>query len=146
MDFAELDDIVTITYTLKYRTGDIFDTNVGKGPVKFKLGSHIFIKGLEKAVLGMRIGDVKTITIPPQEAFGAKRDDLIFEIPKENVPANVKQEVGQRVEITVPELDKIYGEILEVNKDMLIIDANPRQAGQYLILTVHLNDIEQVES
>ena len=142
MDFAELDDIVYVTYTIKYRNGDVFDSNVGKKPVKFKLGAEVFVKGFEKEILGMRIGDIKTVTIPPEEAFGAKRDDLIFNIPLANVPAHINKKVGQRIEVKVEGGNGVYAEIIKVTETYLVVDANPRQAGQHLILTLKLEDIE----
>ena len=146
MDFAEHGDIVCVIYTLSYTNGEVFDTNVGKSPIKFELGSGFVFKGFEKAVEGMRIGDVKTITIRCKDAFGEKCKDLVKEIPFENIPAHVNQEVGQRVEITVSEAEKIMGTIIELGAKGVTIDANPKQAGSDLILNVKLLDIETQET
>ena len=89
--------ILFITYTLKYRNGDIFDSNVVKSQLSLNK-ELVFVKGFEKEYR-MRIGDIKTVTIPPEEAFGPKRDDLIFNIPLANVPDHINKEVNQRIEV-----------------------------------------------
>eukprot|EP00898_Chlorokybus_atmophyticus_P008874 jgi/Chlat1/8989/Chrsp94S08278 len=63
---------VTMNYTGKLKTGKIFDTSVGKKPFTFRLGVGEVIKGWDVGVQGMRVGDKRKLTIPPQMAYGAE--------------------------------------------------------------------------
>ncbi|KAH8968037.1 hypothetical protein BDL97_03G108600 [Sphagnum fallax] len=50
--------------------GKIFDSNIGKKPFDFRLGAGEVIKGWDIGVNGMRVGDKRRLTIPPQMAYG----------------------------------------------------------------------------
>ena len=99
------------------------------GPVKFKLGEHKVIAGMEEAVLNMRVGEKKTTQLQPDavrtsqassmmaiyrkytgtltfenlsQAFGDIRPELILYIPASKVPAEVFADVkcGQMISLT----------------------------------------------
>jgi FKBP-type peptidyl-prolyl cis-trans isomerase len=67
---AQSGDTVSVDYTLKLADGTVYDTSVGKSPFQFTLGKNQVIVGFEKAVLGMKAGESKTVTIPPEEGYG----------------------------------------------------------------------------
>tara|TARA_B100000424_G_C22803706_1_gene430945 strand:- start:345 stop:776 length:432 start_codon:yes stop_codon:yes gene_type:complete len=139
MDYAEKNDIVIINYTISYLDGQIFDTTKNKEPLKFKLGKGIFIPGLEDIVSGMFIGQVSKKTLPSNKAFGPKIKELIKKIPIEDVPEHINKKVGQKIQIeTNPPLKAT---ITEISEEYIIIDANPKQAGQKLTIEVELLDI-----
>lgn len=142
MDFAEKGDIVTIEYTLRYENGILYDSNVGKPFLSFKLGKGIFIPGLEKEIEGMQIGDVKTKTIKAKDAFGLKDPSLIQKIPLKNVPKHIKTKIGQKIEINQENLNPLKAVIIESTEDHIIIDANLDQAGKDLVAMIKLIDIE----
>ena len=56
--------------------GEVFDTSKGKQPLTFEVGAGQLIQGFDKTVVGMSIGESKTVTIPPEEAYGDINDDL----------------------------------------------------------------------
>jgi len=64
-------DMVSVQYTGKFESGEVFDTSVGKQPLTFSAGAGQMIEGFDKAVMGMAVGDKKTVTLPPEEAYGA---------------------------------------------------------------------------
>jgi peptidylprolyl isomerase len=68
---AKSGDKVKVDYTLKLSDGTVFDTSVGKTPLEFTLGQNQVIVGFEKAVIGMKVGESKTVIIPAAEAYGA---------------------------------------------------------------------------
>lgn len=69
---AQNGDLVAVHYTGKLTTGKVFDTSITRGePIVFPLGAGAVIPGWEKGILGMKIGDKKTLTIAPEDAYGA---------------------------------------------------------------------------
>eukprot|EP00873_Tetraselmis_striata_P011471 jgi/Tetstr1/431735/TSEL_002225.t1 len=52
-------------------TGKVFDQTKGRATFAFRLGVGEVIKGWDKGVLGMRVGDKRKLTVPPQMAYGA---------------------------------------------------------------------------
>ena len=67
---AKLGDTVSVTYTGKLADGTVFDSNVGKEEFSFVLGAHNVIPGFENGILGMKVGEKKTLVIPPEEGYG----------------------------------------------------------------------------
>ena len=68
---AKTGDKVKVDYTLTLSDHSVVDTSVGKAPFEFTLGQNQVIVGFEKAVLGMTVGETKTVTIPAAQAYGA---------------------------------------------------------------------------
>ena len=63
-------DKVKVNYTGRLTDGNIFDSSVGKKPLEFTVGAHQMISGFDKAVVGMKVGETKTVTLAPEEAYG----------------------------------------------------------------------------
>ncbi len=73
---AKNGDTVQVNYTGKLTDGTVFDTSAGRAPLEFTLGSGDVVPGFEKAILGMKVGEKKTVTIPVNEAYGPYRNEL----------------------------------------------------------------------
>ncbi|KAJ6825984.1 peptidyl-prolyl cis-trans isomerase FKBP43-like isoform X1 [Iris pallida] len=63
---------VSVNYIGKLKNGNIFDSNVGQRPFKFRLGAGQVIKGWDVGVKGMRVGDKRRLTIPPSFGYGER--------------------------------------------------------------------------
>lgn len=69
---AQKGDTVFVQYTGKLTNGTVFDSSIPRGqPFAFKLGSGTVIAGWEKGILGMKVGEKKTLTIPAADGYGA---------------------------------------------------------------------------
>jgi FKBP-type peptidyl-prolyl cis-trans isomerase 2 len=73
--------------------GTVFDSSEGQPPLAFEVGADNMIPGFEAAVIDMELEETKTVTIPCAEAYGETRDDMIGEIPRDNLPAEIEPEV-----------------------------------------------------
>lgn len=79
---AKKGDNVMVHYTGTLINGKKFDSSVDRGePFPFILGQNRVIQGWELGVLGMKVGEKRKLTIPPQLAYG---NQAIGEI----IPAN----------------------------------------------------------
>ena len=81
-------DSVSVNYTGRLEDGSVFDTSLteGREPLKAKLGQGQLIKGFENGLIGMTIGEKRTIEIPCEDAYGDVNEMLVSEIAKEQVP------------------------------------------------------------
>lgn len=71
MTQAAAGNSVKIHYTGTLDDGTEFDSSAGREPLAFVLGSGQVIPGFDAAVNGMEVGERKTVTIPPAEAYGS---------------------------------------------------------------------------
>jgi len=100
------------------------------------------IDGIEKAVLGMKVGDSKTVEIPPEYAYGPHIPELVFTLNQDQVPESFLKEakVGFRVRLAEAseEEEEKWGTIVEVTPDSVTIDTNEPLAGELLIVDLEL--------
>ena len=73
-------DTLSIYYTGKLEDGTVFDSSDGGAPLEFKVGGGEFLKGLEDGVIGMGIGDEKTIRIPAEEGYGIYTEEKVLNL------------------------------------------------------------------
>ena len=75
-------DKIKVIYTGYLEDGSIFDSNEGKDALLFEVGAGQVIKGFDDAVVGMKVGGKKSITIKPEEAYGERHEEMVLKIPK----------------------------------------------------------------
>jgi peptidylprolyl isomerase len=134
-------DTVKVHYHGKLTTGETFDSSDGKEPLEFKVGDGDVIKGFEEGVMGMKIGDKKTIQIPAEDAYGEKNEEMMIEFPKDRFPADMNPEVGMPLTMSNGAGQNFRVTITEVKDDSVILDANHPLAGEELIFDIQLVSI-----
>ncbi|MCH8474473.1 MAG: peptidylprolyl isomerase [Opitutales bacterium] len=134
-------DTVKINYKGTLADGTVFDQSEGRGPLEFKVGSNTVIPGFEKAVVGMKVGDSKTETIPCAEAYGEKRDDLLIKAPRDKMPEGSEPQVGQQLQMTTQQGQQVPVQITEVGETEVTLDANHPLAGRDLTFEIKLEEI-----
>lgn len=134
-------DKINVTYTGTFTNGTVFDSNVGKQPLTFMVGSGSMIKGFDEGVVGMKLNEEKTITIPATEAYGEINPALIVEVPA-NTFGNQTMEVGSGVVRTVNGQQE-QGVVTAISKTNVTLDFNPPLAGQTLIFKIKVTSIQK---
>jgi FKBP-type peptidyl-prolyl cis-trans isomerase SlpA len=131
---------VVVNYTGKLTDGSVFDSSLleGREPLNAKLGEGQLIPGFETGLIGMMVGDKKTVEIDPREAYGERNEELILDVVKTNVPENV--EVGMLLQTFGPEGPALV-KVLEIKDESVVIDANHPLAGEKLIFELEVMGI-----
>jgi FKBP-type peptidyl-prolyl cis-trans isomerase SlpA len=131
---------VVVNYTGKLTDGSVFDSSLleGREPLNAKLGEGQLIPGFETGLIGMMVGDKKTIEIDPREAYGERNKELILDVVKTNVPENV--EIGMLLQTFGPEGPALV-KVLEIKDESVVIDANHPLAGEKLIFELEVMGI-----
>ena len=134
-------DTVKVHYHGKLTDGTTFDSSAGREPLEFEVGSGHVIKGFDNGVLGMEVGEKKTVTIPVDEAYGPKQDENIIEFPINQFPPDLKPEVGMPLTMTTTDGYPVQVVITEVRPESVMLDANHMLAGQDLVFDLELVEI-----
>jgi peptidylprolyl isomerase len=137
MERAERGQTVQIHYTGRLADGTVFDTSAERDPLQFTLGEGQVIPGFEQAVLGMEQGQQQTVTIPSTEAYGEAREDLVFSVPRIQLPSDIQPNVGQRLQMQQDGQVSVVV-VREVTDEAVTLDANHPLAGQDLIFDLEL--------
>ena len=138
MSKVKANDTVEVHYTGKLKNGEVFDSSEGKAPLKVTLGQGNFIPGFEKGLMHMEVNEKKTVTIPKEEAYGEVRKDLFQAIQNEELPENIKPEVGMGLVAKNPDGSERQLRVAEVKNDHIVIDANHPLAGRDLVFELEV--------
>lgn len=135
-------ETVKVHYTGKLSDGRVFDSSLEREPLEITLGQGMLIPGFEKGLLNMKVNEKKTIVIPKEEAYGEVQKELFQKIPKENLPSEIKPEVGMGLVASTPDGGEQQLRIAEVQDDFIVVDANHPLAGQDLTFDLELMEIK----
>jgi peptidylprolyl isomerase len=138
---AKKGDRVKVHYTGKLEDGSVFDSSRDREPLEFELGGGMMIKGFDTAVSGMKVGESKTAQIPAEEAYGEHNAEMVIEVPKSQLPEDLKPEVGQQLGMQQPNGQSVPVRVVDVKEESIEIDANHPLAGKDLIFDLELVEI-----
>jgi peptidylprolyl isomerase len=89
----------------------------------------------------MTIGESKSVTIPPEQAYGERHDQLIQQVPKTALPEDMAPAVGMQLQSQSPDGQVMNLVVTEVADDVITVDANHPLAGQALTFAIELVEI-----
>ncbi|MEL7147660.1 MAG: peptidylprolyl isomerase [Bacteroidota bacterium] len=137
---AKKNDNVKVHYRGTFTNGEVFDTSAGREPLAFTVGAGQMIPGFDQAVEGMELNETKVVNIPAAEAYGERNEELMQEIPKTQLPADMNPQVGQKLVASSPQGQQ---EVLvaAVSDDTITIDVNHPMAGKELVFEIELVEI-----
>ena len=125
-------DTVHVHYTGRLDDGTVFDSSEGRDPLSFTVGAGQVIPGFDEAVAGMAPGDSKTVRINPGDGYGDRRDDLVLEVPKEQLPEGLEPELGMELALRGEDGRQLPVRVAGVGDEVITLDANHPLAGQPL--------------
>jgi peptidylprolyl isomerase len=146
---AKEGDKVKVHYTGRLEGGEVFDSSecsedecgCDTGPMEFTIGEGSVIPGFEEAIIGMSPGESKTVTIPVDDAYGQRIEEMIAVVERANLPPDMTPELGMRLEVTQEDGQVFPVVITEVTDTQVTIDANHPLAGRDLTFDIRLVEI-----
>jgi peptidylprolyl isomerase len=131
-------DTVKVHYTGTLADGTVFDSSLEREPLEFTLGEGQLIPGFEKTVLGMSAGESRTVTIPAEEAYGPYREEMVLEVPRTQLPADMQPQVGMQLQVGEEQGEGMVVQITQVSDTNITLDANHPLAGKDLTFNIQL--------
>ncbi len=138
MTKAKDGDTVKVNYTGKFKEGAVFDSSEGREALEFQLGKGQLIPGFEKTVIGMGVGESRSVDIPSDEAYGPHRAELTQQVPRQQFPEDMEFQVGQRFQIGQDEEHPMVVEVTGVSDSEITLDGNHPLAGKDLLFEIEL--------
>ncbi|MBX7492608.1 FKBP-type peptidyl-prolyl cis-trans isomerase [Qipengyuania sp. 1NDW9] len=136
-------DTVTIDYVLKRGDGEEVGTTAQTGPQDLQLGSGQIFPQIEEALTGLEVGQSATVAIESDNAFGPRREELVIDIPRANLPPEPAPQPGMALQAQSPDGQPMTLIILEVGDEAVKVDGNHPLAGEDVTFELTLRDIKQ---
>ncbi len=134
-------DTVSVHYKGRIKDGETFDSSAGREPLTFTIGRRQVVPGFDKAVVGMAVGEKRTVTIPPEEGYGPRRVELVVDIPKSGIPPEMVIRKGIRIELIDPQGNRIPAQVVDILENVVKMDLNHSLAGKTLVFEIELVSI-----
>lgn len=139
---AKRGDTVHVHYRGTLDDGTEFDSSEGSDPIVFTVGAGEVIPGFETAIEGMSVGDKKTERIEAANAYGEHRDELVFQVPQNQMPEGSDVEVGDMLRVGFPDGSSAEVQVAAVEGGTVTLDANHPLAGKNLTFDLELVSID----
>ncbi len=138
---AKNGDTVKVHYTGKLEDGTVFDSSQGREPLEFTLGTGQLIPGFDAAVVGMAVGDSKTVTIAPDQGYGPHHEQMVVEAERGQFPPEADPQIGMQFESRSEDGQKFVVTVTAVEGDKITLDANHPLAGKDLTFEIEMVEV-----
>ena len=132
---------IKVHYEGRLESGEIFDKSKEDCPLEFTVGSGQIIPGFDNAVVGMAVGEEKEVTIEPEDAYGARSEEMVIDVPRSNMPEGVDIGGGRIIRTKSPDGQIIPGVVAAFDDETVKLDYNHPLAGQKLIFKITIVEI-----
>lgn len=140
MDQAKKGDTVKVHYKAKTQDETIFDSTTLE-PLKLTIGNNEVIPAFEEALIGMKLGESKTIFVSAEDAFGPYLNELVSKVERIKIPKNIELKVGGQLQIQQPDGSAILVTIKDLDDKTATLDANHPLAGKDISFDIELLEI-----
>jgi len=134
-------DKVKVHYTGRLKNGEVFDSSREREPLEFTLGARQLIPGFERGVLGMAVGDIRTIEIAPDDAYGPRHEHLMTVVQKKHFPSNITPQIGLELQTEDDRGQTVDVRVTKIKGEDVTLDANHPLAGETLVFEIELVEI-----
>jgi FKBP-type peptidyl-prolyl cis-trans isomerase 2 len=141
MSKAENNKKVKVHYTGTLEDGTVFDSSREREPLEFTVGGGEMIKGFDDAVVGMSVGESKQFTIAAADAYGERRDEMVFDVERTQLPEGMEPEIGQHLQTEAEGGHPVILEIVAVEESKVTLDGNHPLAGKDLNFDIEIMEI-----
>jgi FKBP-type peptidyl-prolyl cis-trans isomerase 2 len=132
---------VSLEFTLSLEDKTQVQSNVGKEPLVYTHGAHQIVPGLEKNLVGLKVGETKHVEVTPEEGYGPVDPKRTQEVEVDKIPEGARK-VGSKLTGRAPNGQMMFAEVKEIKDKMVILDMNHPLAGKKLIFDVKVLKIE----
>jgi FKBP-type peptidyl-prolyl cis-trans isomerase SlyD len=133
---------VTFHYTLTDQSGELIDSSDGDEPLAYLHGHDEILPALERQLAGLEPGAELRITVPVAEAYGERRPDLRFEVPRTDFDPDADLTLGAQVMPASGDEPEILT-IAALTESTVTLDANHPLAGKDLAFAIKIVQVRE---
>ena len=133
-------DTVRVHYTGRLDDGRVFASSKAHEPLELTVGKGTLIPSVEETLTRMQTGEERTVTIPPERAYGPYQPELVLAVDRAEFPEDIEPEVGQELQVRQGGAVLVM-RVAGVSDEEVTIDANHPLAGQNLTFDLELVEI-----
>jgi len=137
--------VVSMEYTLKIN-GEVIDSSEGQDPLEFLTGHGNIISGLEREMIGMKVGDSKDVVVPPADGYGDYDEEAYLDVPKNQFPKDMEVEEGLELTVRDDSGQGRYARIESVEGETVRLNFNHPLAGDELHFSVKVVNLREPTS
>lgn len=139
---AEIGSSVSISYVGTLDNGRIFHSTDEHGPLAFTIGSDQVFPALERAIIGMKAGEVKNVVLSAEESYGPRRPENIIRLGRQVFPAGKDISIGQKVSIEFKGGRSRVMLVTDFSESDVTLDGNHPLAGCELTFALRVDSVE----
>ena len=132
--------VVSIHFTLTNKEGTVLDSSSGSDPLAYLHGFGNIIPGLENALEGKATGDKLSVTVEPEQGYGARDERLVQAVPRSAFKGVEELSPGMQFQAQGPQGTRLVV-VTQVADDEVTVDANHPLAGQTLHFDVEVSEV-----
>jgi len=137
------DSQVILHFDLTLEDGTAADsTRVSNKPAKMVMGDGSLTPNFEACLLGLKIGDKKSFTLAPTDAFGMPNPDNIYHVDKNKFGTGEQLSEGTIMGFAQPDGSELPGIIRSIAGHSVTVDFNHPLAGQTVVFAVEIIDVK----
>ncbi len=132
--------VVTLDYEMIVEDETLESTEEGE-PIVFIQGLGQIIPGLEGALYGLKVGDQKTVTIQPEDAYGEYDPESLQEVKIEEFSEEIPLDVGTFLDLRDDEDEVLSAQIIATDEETVTLDFNHPLAGKTLTFKLTVTNL-----
>jgi FKBP-type peptidyl-prolyl cis-trans isomerase SlyD len=144
-DTVQKDVVVSMEYTLQVDNQEI-DSSKGQDPLQFLVGHDNIITGLEREMMGMKVGESKDVVIVPADGYGEFDEEAFMDVPRSAFPQDMSVEEGAELSVRDDSGQSRYARIDAIDGDNVTLNFNHPLAGDELHFNVKVVDLREPTS
>lgn len=134
---------ITLHFTLRLASGDVVDSTRERAPATFTFGDESFLPGFERALLGLKAGDRRSVVIDPKNGFGERNPENIQVMDRNLFTPGVELTRGLMISFA-DKKGELPGVVMGVEGDRVTVDFNHPLAGRDLTFDTEILAVERI--
>jgi FKBP-type peptidyl-prolyl cis-trans isomerase 2 len=144
MEHAKAGDTVLIDYVVRKSDGEVVANTKDQGPQTITLGEGAIFPQIEERLTSMDLGETQTVEIASEQAFGPRSEEMIIDIPRQNLPPEMEPQQGMALQAEQQDGQRVTLYVVAVSDDVVKADGNHPLAGEDLDFDVTLREVRRV--